>query len=669
VTFAKTRPLSSYLLALAIGPIETVDAGAAGNQAPLRVLTPRGRAAEAAYTASILPEIVHRLEAYFDIPYPYDKLDDAAVPRNFGGAMENAGLIISGDTVLIASKTNLSDRFRETTASVLAHEVAHQWFGDLVTMAWWDDIWLNEAFATWMAHKVYLVRPEWQPEVEAAEARRRAMTADVLANARQIRQPIKSVDDMAGAFDDITYRKGATVIGMFERAVGPDKFRKGVHDYLAAHADGNGTTADFVAAISAAAGTDVAPAFSSFLDQPGLPAVALKVDCKGGKGHVELAQSRYLPVGSTGTPASWQIPVCIRAGAGKKTEVKCATLEATGEIALDFCPAWVHGNADAAGYYTVVYDAPALTEVVAADHLDLAEQLALVQDIALQLTGGTLPADRALDAFAHLATHAAPDTLAALAQAVDLIQDRGLVPGAQAAGFTAWVERVFGARARALGWRARPGEPAANRRLRAPLLTAVALHGRDKPLRDEARALADRWLEDKKTLDGDNAPAVLRVAAWTGDDPFLHRVLGGLGKATGQDRDLLVGMLYQFNDPVLIGRATQALLGDDIQIGDLLPIRRLALTGAARPGMLKFVGEHFDALIGKLGDFGGILLLSGLPLCDDESLATYRQLFEDKLPRLRGGPRAFAGVVERATLCKAARKAQEAPMAAYFKGK
>src|SRR5262249_8289031 len=309
--------------------------GKAGkNETPLRIITPRGRAGEAAFSASIIGELLGKLEAYFGVPFPYDKLDELATPTN-GGALENAGLIISGNNVLLADKPSNSERFRDTTASVMAHEMGHQWFGDLVTLAWWDETWLNEAFATWIAQKLSSIRPEMSAEVRRADIRRRAMEADVLATARAVRQPIASADDIVSAFDDVTYRKGASVLGMFERAVGPDKFQKGVHDYIEAHADRNATTVEFVAASSAAAGADLAPGFSSFLDQPGLPAISVELSCAGGKGRVALAQARYVPVGSKAQQASWHMPVCVKAG-GKKTKTVCTTRNGpTGAAGLD----------------------------------------------------------------------------------------------------------------------------------------------------------------------------------------------------------------------------------------------------------------------------------------------------------------------------------------------
>ena len=215
--------------------------------------------------------------------------------------------------------------------------MAHQWFGDLVTLAWWDDVWLNEAFASWMEGGIVGgYRPGWHVDVERARGAGYAMEADSLVSARRIRQPILTKDDIQNAFDGITYTKGATVLHMFESFAGAAAFQKGVRRYLADHAFGNATSADFLAAVSTDAGGAIGPAFSSFLDQPGVPVVSAELTCDKGKPpSLALRQKRYLPVGSAGSADQrWQIPVCVRWGAGKAEGRACTLLGArTGHAA------------------------------------------------------------------------------------------------------------------------------------------------------------------------------------------------------------------------------------------------------------------------------------------------------------------------------------------------
>src|SRR5262249_30543973 len=255
VQFAQTRPIPSYLVAFGVGAFEVLDARSAGSKrVPVRVIAPRGRAPEGAWAARVSPEILESLEDYFGMPYPYEKLDLLAVIPPFSGAMENVGLVTFNESQLLAPSGQDSVSRRRGYAAVAAHEFAHQWFGDLVTTAWWNDIWLNEAFATWMQTKaIERWAPSWGMRAARVEARDRAAEADTLVNARVVRQPVDSYGDVWNAFDAITYEKGASVLRMFEVWVGEEPFRRGVQRYLRSHADGNATTDDFLAAISASA--------------------------------------------------------------------------------------------------------------------------------------------------------------------------------------------------------------------------------------------------------------------------------------------------------------------------------------------------------------------------------------------------------------------------------
>src|ERR1700728_1354039 len=274
VVFAETKPLPSYLVAVAVGPFEYVDAGKAGkNRTPVRIITPKGKAMQAKYAAEVTGPLLAELENYFGIPYPYEKLDILSVPL-FEGAMENAGLITYLQSLALCDPAlDRIDRQRQY-AEIVAHEMAHQWFGDLVTTAWWDDIWLNEAFASWMASKViHHWKPEWNTLIDEQNTRLGAMDQDSLVSARKIRQPIESNDDIANAFDGITYDKGEAVIGMFERFMGEEAFQHGVARYLRQYSWRNATAGDFLDSLGSGGNQAVGKAFSTFLDQAGVPLV------------------------------------------------------------------------------------------------------------------------------------------------------------------------------------------------------------------------------------------------------------------------------------------------------------------------------------------------------------------------------------------------------------
>jgi len=322
VKFKRTEPIPAYLVALGVGRFDYVDAGRAGrNQTPIRIVTTHGKAAQARFAAETTRPILELLESYFGSPFPYSKLDQLAIPQTVSfAAMENAGLITWGESVLLATPAEETVNFRRVQASINAHEMAHQWFGDLVTLAWWNDVWLNESFATWMADRTMQEwKPEWRVDVERVVDRSNVMGNDTLVSARKIRQEIATADDIANAFDSISYQKGAAILSMFESWIGPDPFRKGVRDYIAAHRFGNATVKDFLGALEAASHPGVSKAFSTFLDQAGVPLLDVSVDCGAGAAQrLSLNQSRLLPVGSPGAPPQlWEIPVCSRTAAGR----------------------------------------------------------------------------------------------------------------------------------------------------------------------------------------------------------------------------------------------------------------------------------------------------------------------------------------------------------------
>ena len=317
VLFAETAPLPTYLVAFGVGPFDVLDGGVAGMRTtPLRYITPKGRAHEARYAKQATPKMLEALEKYFGIPYPYQKLDSMVVPVTVGfGAMENVGLITYSSRLLLATPEHETDQFKQDYLAVGTHEIAHQWFGDLVTAAWWDDIWLNESFATWLSDKVVdQLHPEWQWSVAKVQGRRRAMDTDRLKSTRTVRQEVKSRDDLGNAFDRITYDKGGAVLTMYESWLGETAFRDGVRRYLKQHEWGNATAQDFFAAL-AVADPQVAEGFASFVGQPGLPLVDFELDCSTRRPAVVLRQQRFLPARPDTLPAGaqrWAVPACLR---------------------------------------------------------------------------------------------------------------------------------------------------------------------------------------------------------------------------------------------------------------------------------------------------------------------------------------------------------------------
>jgi len=682
IRFAETKPLPSYLVAFAIGPFDIVDGGRAGKKStPIRIVTPRGQKAEATYAVASTGPLLAELENFFGIPYPYEKLDVVAIPRLASfGAMENAGLITYFKTGMLAKPEEDTISFKRGYADTITHEMAHQWFGDLVTMAWWDDVWLNEAFATWMEGKILTRwKPEWAFDASRLRGYGFAMGSDSLVSARRIRQRVETKDDIQNAFDGITYQKGSAVIDMFESFVGAEKFRLGVQRYLNRHAFGNATATDFLVEISAEAGRDVAPAFSTFLDQPGVPLVSADLKCdKGSKPKVELTQERYLPIGSKGkaTASSWQIPVCVRYPAeekGKKVTLEACTLlsERAASIELakaDRCPAWVMPNARAAGYYRVAYKADALAELwkSGAKQLSLVERIRLVDDITALVGNGKLGADAGLSRLPELVKDSSPHILR---PAVDMLFSMryAYIPDALRPNWARFVEKTFGPKAREIGWKPKPGEDEQIRLIRSNLLSVVADKGEDKALLEEANALAQRWLDDPRAVENDVVDGVLAVTAHRGDQKLFDRLYEGAKKAKDQvQRGHLIGGMSQFRDPAIVKKSLSILLRNELDAREtaFLFFQDERMTDVT----FSFLKENFDAVLkGIPGEIGGYLPFVAGGFCDEPHRADVEAFFKDRVTKLTGGPHNLAQVLEGISLCTALRDAHQASLAAFLK--
>ena len=680
VVFAETKPLPSYLVAFAIGPFDVVDAGKAGrNHVPVRIITPRGKAAQAKYAAEVTATIVDRLEDYFGVPYPYEKLDEIAIPLTFGfGAMENAGLVTYGQTILLADPATDSINRQRSYASVAAHELAHQWFGDLVTTAWWDDIWLNEAFATWMSARILADwQPDWSTRLSDLQEKFGAMGADSLVTARQIRQPIEAKDDVANAFDDITYEKGAAVIRMFEVWTGEAQFRAGVTAYLKRYAFRSATAGDFLASIATAGKPELTAAFKTFLDQPGIPEVSVELKCAGHP-RVALSQKRYFPLGSTGSQgALWQVPVCVRYQAGDNSATECFLLDKpSAEFPLQnarSCPAGISANANATGYYITSYQGGLLEKSFGegSDWLNAAERVTLLHDLKELADSGDAKESAAL-AAARTFANSSERQLAS--QAREIVGGaRRLVPADLRPNYAAFVRKTFGARAADLGWSAKPDDDADTRLLRASLVPFVAREGDDAALQAEARRLANGWLENRKGIDPDMLRVVLSTAAFCGGQDLFDRLLEELKKTQDRRaRSAIIAALSSFRDPKIVQQALGLLLVPQFDVRETTGLMFSGLGDPQTQSLpFEFLKAHYDEVLKRVpreGDFDAAAALPfvGQPFCDEPSRRAFVEFFQDRVRNFLGGPRYYAQVLEGIRLCEAQRAAQSEDVSQFF---
>jgi alanyl aminopeptidase len=674
VRFAETKPLPSYLVAFAVGPFDVVETDPVGkNRRPSRIIVPRGRASEAAYAVSVTPKLIEMLENYFGTPYPYEKLDQIVVPLTTAwGAMENAGLIAYGDFLLSPKEQDTNLRQRRI-AEGMEHEMSHQWFGDLVTTAWWDDIWLNEAFASWLSTKLLNEwKPEWNIKADAARALS-VMRSDSLSTARKIRQPIEAPGDIANAFDGITYGKGLAVVAMFENYMGEKQFQGAIRQYLLQHVWGNATSSDLLATLDSVSGQGVGAAFSTFLNQVGFPVVSVRLACTDmAKGHalvslpdrVELEQQRFLPEGSPGdTTAVWSVPVCAAWGDDAGTHQQCSMLTKAA-APFDFlngsggCPTWFFADSNAAGYYAVSYDSGLSDKLIkkGLPHLKADESAAALRGIQLMFASGVGDPEREL-AFVSEFSHSSD--LGLVRQTVGTIKGLSdFVPVALRTNYARLIRSLYGERARELGWKPLAGESLEVRLLRMEIEPLAATYGEDSELSAQAALLAHEWLKDHQSVDPDMVEPVLSTAAWNGDRAFYDLLVDEIRKDKVQrERSWMITALTAFRDPAITRARLELMLGKGIDPREL----QYTVFGAApqmREIVWEFIQQNFDAINSTIAGARGIPFGASLPqtaagFCDAAHQQQVESFFQPRIAALPGGARNLANTLERIRLCSA----------------
>ncbi|MCD0281181.1 M1 family metallopeptidase [Xanthomonas melonis] len=684
VTFAPTVPLPTYLVAYAAGPWDVVDVPAMPatpqrpTATPLRGIAAKGQGPRITPALDQTPAIIAALEDYYAFGYPFDKLDLVAAPDFSAGAMENPGFVTFRDWLLLLDKNSPAENLQRSF-NVNAHELAHQWTGDTVTMEWWDDLWLNEAFATWMQQKITMqLHPEYRANLDRIGGAQHAMDNDSLVSARKIRQPITGNGDIETAFDGITYQKGAAVLGMFEAFVGEEVFRQGMRAYIAEHKFANATADDLVDAIASAAGKDDAfkAAFRSFLDQPGVPYLQTQLAREGGKTVVRLQQQRYLPLGSTGSAAQqWGVPVCVKYGKGKnQVGTACQLLDsASGSIVLEGAGknTWVFPNAQGAGYYRFSLPSKqlaALGKQVA--QLDDSEQLAYADAIDAAYRRGDAGNDAVLAAIKQLAPSASADVSTALVGRFGWIWRHQAGTDAQRNALRKVAEQAYLPRLRQLGYARRSGESIDDTALRSSLVSLFALRLQHPEVRKALLAQGDTVLAggagalDFSAANPDLLDTTLAVTAQERGAPAVEALIGALRThADPAQRNAMIAALGSVQDPVLLTRVRDFALTDAIKVGEMKSLLRQGhAEPASHDSMWPWFTANFDRIVQRSGSFdgGGLPALGASGGCSSAEADRMEAFFKPRLASLSGADRGMAQTGEAIRLCAALKQAQTA---------
>ncbi|MBX3312811.1 MAG: M1 family metallopeptidase [Actinobacteria bacterium] len=627
VRFATTMSMSTYLVAMVVGPLEATEPVDVDG-VPLRVVAPIGRGHLTGFALEVGAFALRYLADWYDIAYPGDKVDLVAVPDFSFGAMENLGCITFRETLLLVDEERATQAELQNVVDVIAHELAHMWFGDLVTMQWWEGIWLNEAFATFMEMMTTdAFRPKWQRWVDFGIARSMAFDTDSLSTTRPIEYEVVTAEDAEGMFDVLTYEKGASVVRMLQQYLGEDRFQAGIRHYLRTHAYGNTATTDLWDAIEEATGEPVRSIMDTWIFRPGHPVVSVERDGDA----LVLRQQRfgYRPDPAAGVTSPTEddraVPVVVRTGAGDATSTTRVLLDGPeGRVELEGPVDWVVGNHEGNGFYRVELSNADLAAVGgrALAALSPIERYGLVEDEWALLLAGRGSVARVTDVLRSLG---GDDDLAVWKRMIAVLAslDR-LVGDGSRADLQAWSRALLGPALHRLGPTRVDGEGDLVTALRATLTLASVLQGDDRHQVDLARdrfaAAADGPVAD---VDADLADAAVRIVASRADEATWEELRRRANEATtAQDRLRHQGALADAEDPALVMRFCDLVLTDEIRTQDGLFLLRRALSNrTAADQVWAFVEEHWTTLNERFPSASVPRMLEGVRTFGDRALA------------------------------------------------
>lgn len=653
ITFSTSPKMSTYLVALAIGDWQCLERTVDGI--PIRVCAEPEKKQYGAFALEAAAQSVHFYNQWYGIKYPFAKLDMLAIPDYEWGGMENTASIFYRDTALLMDEKTASVFARRGHAATVAHEIAHQWFGDLVTAAWWDDIWLNEGFASWMERKPIMAwHPEWRLEEDEAASAQRVIAQDSLSAARAIHGDPRTSAEIKEMFDGITYQKGAAVLAMLESYVGPAVFRKGVNAYLQAHANGNATSADFWQAMARVSGKPVDKIMPTFVMQSGVPLVTVSGSCLKDHTTLLVEQQRFYlsPQSAAKAPdQQWQLPVCTKSAGPWPS--KCFLLAAKQEKQeINHC-GWVMANRDAKGYYRVLYQDPKdLMSVAAAAEKELTvpERIAFVEDTWAMARSGKQPVGIFLDVARELRSERNRNVVDFIAEHMIAIA-RSLVPEQEKAKYDEIIRRQFAPLAKEVGWSSSASDTDDQKIQRANLLGILGFAG-DPEAVAEAQKIAQAYIKDPGSVEGTIIGPALSVSAVNGDAALYDQFADRMEHANNTDEYYhFLYALTAFRRPELARRTLALVDQKKIRQQDYTALfSALLAESPAREIAWDYLKAHWDSLAEKVASFGGRGAVSALAgFCSVEMRDDIKQFFSDH--RAPGAERALQQSLERISSC------------------
>ena len=617
VRFAATPPMSSYLNVFVAGEFDLIESRIGPTQ--IRVIATKGKAELGRYALEATAQILQYYNDYFGVPYPLPKLDQIALPGGFGGAMENWGGITYYESALLFDPKNSSAETKQIIYEVIAHEMAHMWFGDLVTMAWWDNLWLNEGFASWMGTKCTAhFNPQWEvwmrretprdPTRRVGIAKEAAMEGDARSTTHPIQQPVATEAEANSAFDDITYKKGQSFLRMLESFLGEEVFRDGIRHYIAEHQYSNATTADLWNALSEASKKPIGEIAAGWTEQPGFPVV--KVEREAG-GKVSLRQERFTVNFKNAPPLEWKIPLTysvVREEPG--TLLMTSKLESLQNIPADRA---LKLNVNGAGNYRVEYDEPSWKLLLEAlPKLGVEDRVNLLSDAWALVQAGRVPVSRYFGLVEKLP---ASTELAEREQIINVLDfiNRLLIGSPEREKFQRYSRSLLRPTFETLGWEPKKGEPPTVGNLRASLINALG-DLNDPEITAGCRERFEKYLANPASLAPDLRPSVLAVVGRYADEKTwskLHEL--GLKTTSIEEKQNYYNALAEAIDPKLVKKTLPIALTDELPTSRAVFLVPAVARDSGHPDIAwEFAKANMKTLLAKIDAAGANRYAPGL---------------------------------------------------------
>ena len=664
--FGVTRPLPTYLLAIAVGAMDSIEIP--NLSVPGRVYTVKGMSNLAVSAANMVAPILEAQQAYFAMAYPYEKLDLIAIPEYWPGAMEHPGAITFKDSIILFDSKNTSAEQRRQAAQVISHELGHQWFGNLVTMEWWDDLWLNESFGDWMGDKITTgLYPESRHELLELRNVNDVMTSDSRVTSEPIRKPGSTPSEMFQSVG-LVYNKGKSVIGMFERWMGEETFRVGVNAYLQENAWGNAQAKDFWKALTDAADADVASSMETFLEQPGVPLVEATIEEAG----VRVTQQRFANYGSKLDKQTWRFPVGLRIGSEGKVFEKTVLLaesdmlvEIEGLRTID----WVMPNADGAGYYRWNIGDKAIVAMAssAANKLNARERVSFLGNLGALLDAGAIGGDTYMQALGAFATDPEPFVVSAVIGELDDVRDT-FVTENLTDEFANYLQKTLSPAIDHFGINAKPGEDEAVAGFRPRLLYWLGVAAEDEMVVSWASEAVASYTNDPSSIDSALAGVAVKIMARKGDEPLFNQFVSAFEAAESPAaRGNYLSALGGFEDPGIREKALIYTLEGPLRPNEIFGIpNELRTTSTGAELVFNWLLTHYDVISTRIPP----VWLPFMPLasngCDQDRMEEAKVFFAKPEVKVDGTDKQMGKVEASVMDCVALRKREGGKVQSYL---